>query len=743
MPETKVNPSLFRKFKKTLVNSVQKLPDITGHTLDKFHVDSRLDIVSGEADIYLCSRVNDKSGKRFLLKYYRRENAVKPDVIEKLKAVNSPYVAKVEGFGEYEGHQYVVRPYYEMSALSELLAEGTMFSEEELKKLIIPSIIEGLRAVHDAGILHKDLKPANLIPDDLGEHIVLIDFGISSDAGKNTFVMTQTGMTPLYAAPEAIQGIFHRETDYYALGITIFELFTGFTPFQNPELSPEDVARLATVNKIEFPDNFPENLKKLVLGLTYKDISHRNEKNNPNRRWGYGEVKRWLKGEDVPVPSSGEISEAFSKAFPPYRFNGVTFYTENDLIKAFIKKPEEGIKELGRGFLTHHYFSIDERKGTICEKAEKLIEQSENKTEDFMNFLYSLAPSYDGFGTAVFGDSEYEFRNAEEFNSYIERLDRERNLYELKYLFNSYRKALKAITTLVWPSDVYHKLENMVAPIIQFGDRLFRDDASFKEYLESIIANNERTPYNIKYFAIEHKNSLVSLKSRSSLVAVIERIEQYEDLADNGDAIVTIDGVKYPVVIVGDYIKFGSYPQRDDATKTPIEWLVLNVSGNEAFLVSRYGLDCKRYHNSSARDVTWKTCDLRKWLNNDFLKEAFSADEKQRIKLSDVMDEDDPGCNTSGGNNTRDRVFCLSLAEAKRYFKNDDERKCLATHQAQKHRAHGPVCWWYLRSGARVGPMGRFVECGYRVCSNESCVRPALWVHLDQPSAAKQVMVLL
>ena len=224
MSETKINSSLSSKFKKTQVNNVQMLPDITGLTLDEFHIDSRLGIVSGEADIYLCSENCIHSGKKHLLKYYRRENAVKPDVLEKLKGVNSPFVAPVDGFGEYQGHQYVVRPYYEMSALSELLAEGTRFSEEELKKLIIPSINEGLRAVHDAGILHKDLKPANLIPDDAGDHIVLIDFGISSDAGKNTFVMTQTGMTPFYAAPEAIQGIFHRETDYYALGITIFVL---------------------------------------------------------------------------------------------------------------------------------------------------------------------------------------------------------------------------------------------------------------------------------------------------------------------------------------------------------------------------------------------------------------------------------------------------------------------------------------------------------------------------------------
>ncbi|MEE3421746.1 MAG: hypothetical protein VZR11_03425 [Succinimonas sp.] len=53
---------------------------------------------------------------------------------------------------------------------------------------------------------------------------ILIDFGISSAAGKNIFVVTATGMTPFCAAPEAMQGIFHKETDCRAPGIAIFEI---------------------------------------------------------------------------------------------------------------------------------------------------------------------------------------------------------------------------------------------------------------------------------------------------------------------------------------------------------------------------------------------------------------------------------------------------------------------------------------------------------------------------------------
>ena len=57
---------------------------------------------------------------------------------------------------------------------------------EELKNLVIPSVAEGLKALHDAGILHKDLKPGNMMIADDDRHIVLIDFGISSvTAGRD------------------------------------------------------------------------------------------------------------------------------------------------------------------------------------------------------------------------------------------------------------------------------------------------------------------------------------------------------------------------------------------------------------------------------------------------------------------------------------------------------------------------------------------------------------------------------
>ena len=150
----------------------------------------------------------------------------------------------------------------------------------------------------------------------------------------------------------------------------------------------------------------------------------------------------------------------------------------------------------------------------------------------------------------------------------------------------------------------------------------------------------------------------------------------------------------------GAYVKFGSYPQNNIAVKESIEWLVLDVNGNEALLVSRYGLDCKRYHHEFT-EITWENCDLRKWLNADFLEMAFPEEEQHRIRLSDVVNDDNRKYGTSGGNNTRDRIFCLSLAEAERYFKSNDERKCQPAALTKIHIpkvTENNYCSWWLRS---------------------------------------------
>jgi hypothetical protein len=200
-----------------------------------------------------------------------------------------------------------------------------------------------------------------------------------------------------------------------------------------------------------------------------------------------------------------------------------------------------------------------------------------------------------------------------------------------------------------------------------------------------------------------------------------------------------------PELKKGDYFKFGSYYQENSSKKTPIEWLVLKKSGSKVLLISRYALDWKNYHYKYV-DITWENCDLRKWLNGDFLRNAFTAAEQKKIAVTKLANDNNAQYGTFGGNSTEDRVFLLSLAEAGRLFKDDAARKCAPTPYAVGKGAwqsneifiNGRACcYWWLRSPGKHQSYVSFVFAdgalgpgGSIVNGDINAVRPALWVNL-------------
>ncbi len=119
----------------------------------------------------------------------------------------------------------------------------------------------------------------------------------------------------------------------------------------------------------------------------------------------------------------------------------------------------------------------------------------------------------------------------------------------------------------------------------------------------------------------------------------------------------------------GNYVIFGSYEQDGDTSNgpEPIEWEVLDENDGEMLLISRYILDCQPY-NTEFADVTWETCTLRNWLNNDFYNTAFSDAENDRVITANLSNPDNGEGGTEGGNDTSDKVFCLSVDEVRKYY---------------------------------------------------------------------------
>ena len=196
---------------------------------------------------------------------------------------------------------------------------------------------------------------------------------------------------------------------------------------------------------------------------------------------------------------------------------------------------------------------------------------------------------------------------------------------------------------------------------------------------------------------------------------------------------------KNPDYKIGETIEFGNYPQEEDGTEKPIEWIVMKNEGNQVLLLSKYVLDAKPYDEWEA--VTWQTSDIRQWLNNEFYTTAFNKSEKAKIQTSLIKNEDNSEHGTSGENDTEDKVFLLSEKEAETLFSNDDERIAKATGYAEKSGVYvnekKESVWWLRSPGysssraAEVSEYGWVDQDGPSVYCSDGGVRPALHLNLQ------------
>ena len=199
---------------------------------------------------------------------------------------------------------------------------------------------------------------------------------------------------------------------------------------------------------------------------------------------------------------------------------------------------------------------------------------------------------------------------------------------------------------------------------------------------------------------------------------------------------------------VDDTMKFGNY-------HGAVEWLVLDKKDGKELLISKYCLDAKEYDkNENNESVTWETCTLRQWLNDEFFNEAFSEKEKELICDTHLQNPDNPEYGTDGGNDTTDKVFLLSIDEASRYFADNEARLTYATAYAKENGAGDKNAWWGLRSPgedennvAMVGDVGSIsiysdgksvyvnkdgaVNCNGQNVGSNFGIRPAIWANIE------------
>ena len=167
----------------------------------------------------------------------------------------------------------------------------------------------------------------------------------------------------------------------------------------------------------------------------------------------------------------------------------------------------------------------------------------------------------------------------------------------------------------------------------------------------------------------------------------------------------TNDSVAAPKVTYteSDIVYFGNYRYIDtnndykideEDEPQPIKWRVLKEDGDDMFLMSECKV-AKRVYNDKEEDVTWETCSLRKWLNEEFYNDAFNSIEKHAVKYTYVVNEDNPIYGTDGGNDTIDKVYLPSVQELTNedygFSPNvySDQRRCMDGYNGYWTRTPG------------------------------------------------------
>jgi len=188
-----------------------------------------------------------------------------------------PHILPVYDYGIYESKPYIVMAYLQGGTLSDRIQQGPMSLSEVLA--ITSQIADALDFAHNQGIIHRDIKPSNVMLDKQGNGY-LADFGlakISSEAGSNLTGSNMLG-TPDYMAPDFSEvGGVTPSVDIYALGVTIYQMFTGRVPYQASTPMGVIMAHLSqpVPDMIGARPDLPETIQQVIATAMAKKASDR------------------------------------------------------------------------------------------------------------------------------------------------------------------------------------------------------------------------------------------------------------------------------------------------------------------------------------------------------------------------------------------------------------------------------------------------------------------------------------
>lgn len=256
---------------------------MTGRTLDRYTLVEKLGS-GGMGDVF--------KGHHPSLDQYRAIKVLppslsqQPDLVERFlrearrcAALKHPHIVRLEHVGKEDGLYYMVLDYVEGISLAQLIEErGPLPVERGL--VLALQVCEALAYAHEQGIVHRDVKPANILVGK-GDHVYLSDFGIARGLEADEPGLTAAGAsigTPEYMAPEQVRGDgVDERSDLYSLGVVLYETFTGELPFSGR--SKTAIKRQHLERRPESPrfyrPELPGSLEAIILRALAKEPEQR------------------------------------------------------------------------------------------------------------------------------------------------------------------------------------------------------------------------------------------------------------------------------------------------------------------------------------------------------------------------------------------------------------------------------------------------------------------------------------
>jgi serine/threonine protein kinase/tetratricopeptide (TPR) repeat protein len=251
-----------------------------GRRIGAYRIERRIGY-GGMASVYLASRADDEFRKRVAVKILRPDldNA---ELLRRfrnerqtLAVLDHPNIVKLlDGGSTDEGLPYLVMDYVDGRPIDEYCDAHKLTVEQRVR--LFCAVCEAVRCAHQSHVIHRDLKPNNILVTDDGTP-KLLDFGIAKVLGAqdpSEAVVTRTAtrhLTPAYASPEQVRGEpVSAATDVYSLGVVLYELLTGHRPYRLKQRTPAEMERAICEQEPESPSTAIDRVEteKLPDGTT-------------------------------------------------------------------------------------------------------------------------------------------------------------------------------------------------------------------------------------------------------------------------------------------------------------------------------------------------------------------------------------------------------------------------------------------------------------------------------------------